>query len=120
MKQKAFTMIELLGIMAILGIILLMTAPTILNSLKKQEADKYNTFLNQINVASETYVVENPDYFDWTKTDNKIDLADLVNNDYISGNTVNPKTDKKLFDEKATIYVIKDSDSVLSFNYVTE
>ncbi len=118
MKQKAFTMVELLAVLVIISLILLVSAPPLLESLRKGEEKEYNQFLDKIYLASEVYVVENPNEFDWTKDNNYILLRNLINNDYLSGSIVNPNTTKPIYEEDSIIEVTKDEKNLLKFNYV--
>lgn len=118
MKNKAFTMVELLGVIVILAILVLVSMPSLLNSIKGNEKSKYEAFLKSLYNASEVYVVENPTEFDWNASNNTIALTNLINGDYISGNYVNPNTNKKIREENSTIKVSKDSQNLLVFEYV--
>ena len=54
--KKGFTLIEMLGIIAVLAVILLVTFPVMNNSLKKMKESTNNNFTNNLKVSAETYV----------------------------------------------------------------
>ena len=61
MKKNAFTIVELLGIITVIGIILLMAAPSLTSTLKKSEEKKCNDYKNTVYMAAENYFYENED-----------------------------------------------------------
>ena len=56
MKKDGFTMIELLAVFTLTGIILLIALPQLTSMLKKTNDEEYQTFLNNIYIATEAYV----------------------------------------------------------------
>ena len=61
--KKGFTLIELLGVIVILSVILLVAVPATMNLLKKADEKAYDTFLENLYLAAETYVQLNRDAF---------------------------------------------------------
>lgn len=117
MKNRGFTMTELLGVIVVLSLILLVSMPSIINTIKGNSKGQYDTFLQTIYNASEVYVVENPSEFDWTNENNSIYLENLIAGDYISGNIVNPNTNEKIKMENSVITVTKNDQNLLVFEY---
>lgn len=59
MKKNAFTIVELLGIVTVIGIILLMVTPSLTSTLKRSEEKKCNDYKKTIYMAAENYFYEN-------------------------------------------------------------
>lgn len=57
-KSKAFTLIELLAVIVILGLIALITVPTVLNKLKSTNEDLYQTQIELIKAGAVSYVTD--------------------------------------------------------------
>lgn len=53
--KKGFTLIEMLGIIAVLAVVLLVTFPVLNNSLKKMQEDKNKNFMNNLKISAEAY-----------------------------------------------------------------
>ena len=58
MKNKGFTMIELLAIVTVLAAILLVSFPTLINITRKDKERKYNDMVDTLCKAGETYIYE--------------------------------------------------------------
>ena len=84
MKNKGFTLIELVGTLVILSLMLLIITPAISNSLKKgvQDADKQTQ--ESIIIAAKNYFSDNKD-----KDKDFDNLSDLQSEGYID-DVVNP------------------------------
>ena len=54
--KKGFTLIEMLGIIAVLAVVLLVTFPVMNKSLKKMTEDKNTNFTNNLKVSAESYI----------------------------------------------------------------
>lgn len=57
-KSKAFTLIELLAVIVILGLIALITVPTVLNKIKSTNEDLYKTQIELIKAGAVSYVTD--------------------------------------------------------------
>lgn len=86
MKNKGFTLIELVGTLVILSLMLLIITPAISNSLKKgvQDADKQTQ--GSIIMAAKNYFSDNKDK---AKDKACVNLSDLQSEGYID-DVVNP------------------------------
>lgn len=108
MKKKGFTLIELLGIFTILAVILLIAVPSITGLLKKQKENQYQSFLNNIFLATEAYLQSNlekytkNEYYDFSIEGDYIHiyLGELMEHQFLNSNTYDPKTKESIKDEK--------------------
>lgn len=55
-KNKGFTLVELLAVIVILGLIALIAVPIVLNNIKKTKEDLYDTQIELIKVGALSYV----------------------------------------------------------------
>lgn len=99
MKNKGFTMIELLAIITILATILLISFPTLINMTRRDKERQYNDMVATLCKAGETFIYDNEeDYPELGTTGNIIyvDIDDLKNDDLIDKSEKNPKTKKQI------------------------
>ena len=119
MKNKGFTLVEMLGIIVILLLISLFAFPSLNKMLKNESNMEEETFLKIIRNASEIYVETNYNQFEFKeKKINYIPITNLTEETYIDETLVNPKTKEKVIKEHGYIEVIKNNDNTLSYNYV--
>lgn len=62
-NKKAFTLIEVVGIITILSLMLLVTVPALTKTLKRNEQEQYNNYVNNLKMATESYIVKNINNF---------------------------------------------------------
>lgn len=92
MKNKAFTLIELLGVIIILGVIALVITPLIDNTIKRSQEKLYKSQMDNLISSVKSWTSDNKILF--TKSSVIIiTLQDLKENNYISYEVKNPKTD---------------------------
>lgn len=107
MKNKGFTLAELIGVIVVLSLICLITVPAVANILKQNKQSLCKTQLNNILVAANNYASENllsmPTSDGETKT---ITLQDLIDSSFIDENIKNP-VDKEIFDPEIEITIKK-------------
>src|SRR5574344_1033245 len=102
MNNKAFTMIEMLGVVAILALISLFSFPAI-NILKNNsDQKKYDNFINNISLAADSYIESNYDKYD-SDLEQFISIKKLVDLGLLSDSLVNPNTKEKVIDENGII-----------------
>ena len=56
--KKGFTLVELLAVVTIMGVILLISVPNITKQLKKTNSNRYSEFVEDLFLATESYLVE--------------------------------------------------------------
>lgn len=93
MKNKGFTLAELLGVIAVLGIIAMITVPAINRSLNQGKEDLYNTQIEQIKKSLQDYYAEHlsemPDVIDSKACKT---ISELQDEGYLPLDIQNPKT----------------------------
>lgn len=68
MREKGFTLVELLGTIVVLGIILTISIPSIVETVRKANVNEAEAYLVRLFNASETYIELNRRSFDQLKT----------------------------------------------------
>lgn len=84
MKEKGFTLTELLGVMVLLSILALITFPPIINQIKNAKQDISDATLTLIYNSAKLYVNDRPNTYQLTDGDTYcITLQELVNQTYL-------------------------------------
>ena len=113
--KKGFTMIEILAVFTLTAVIILITVPFIINTLKGGDNMKYNQFIDTITLATESYITDNK--IDLTG-DTKILVSDLVDKKYLKSTITNPYNNTKITDsknKKLKVSVSRDEDGRLIY-----
>lgn len=113
--KKGFTLVELLGVFAIIAMIVLLAVPSVTNMLKQSEKDQYENFESDIFLATEAYLSSNSDIYLELKEVNKttyVSIKTLLYSDYLDSTLKNPKTGDTLYaaDEYNKIILVKMND----------
>jgi len=127
MKNKGFTLIEILGVIAIMGIIAMIALPNIVTSLKKADQNKQNIYQNAILQGGEIFVEQNRDLFTVRVANLKskastafyIKVADVVTTGYVQSTLTNAATGLKAADDTGCIKITMDSNQALLYTYVS-
>ncbi len=117
-NNKAFTLIELLGVLVILGLIVLVSFPNIITSIQKSAETEYKRFKKDIELLAESYVDRNINNFNLVVPGDSefILLIDLVNEGYLNRKLVNPKT-KEQINTNNTVLVTVLNDNTKRYEY---
>lgn len=113
--KKGFTLVELLGVFAIMSMIVLIAVPSVTNMLKQSEQDQYANFENDIFLAAEAYLSSNSDIYKELKVQNKttyVTVKTLLYSDYLDSTLKNPKTGDTLYaiEEYNKVILVKMND----------
>lgn len=102
MKQKGFTLVEVLAVIIILGVIGLIVMPAVTGSINDSKDDLYDMQVSNIIEAGKTWSADNLNSLPTISGDSKVvTLQELQENGYIDEDITNPKTNKK-FDPTTT------------------
>ena len=94
MNNKAFTLIELLAVIIILGLLLTLTTPQIMDALDNSKEKIYDRQKELIETAAERWAVDNMQKY---TSKEYITVEELKNEGYLNKNKVNnPKTKEKI------------------------
>lgn len=118
-SKKGFTLVELLGIVAIIATILAFVVPSVIGMLKRDDEKEYQRFLTDISLATESYVqlnIGNYPNLAITNGTYTITMQELIENGYIKSNMVNPKTDQKI-SSSDIIRVTRKADGSYEYSY---
>ncbi len=95
MKDKGFTLVELMGVIIILGIILLIATPSINKILKGSKNDLYNAQINGIKEGLKNWAVDNNKLLPIKENESIVlTLGQLKIGGYIESKLINPKNNK--------------------------
>ena len=108
--KKGFTLIEMLGIIAVLAVVLLVTFPVLNNSLKKMQEDKNKNFMNNLKISAEAYAQTTQNNSLKDKGSITITIKDLYEAGLLKGQNNIDMNDK--------IIVTKKEDGTLRYYYV--
>lgn len=98
MKTRAFTLIELLGVIVILGILGIVILPKVGDSISNSKEQSYKVQEETIKKAANDFLIENTDLLENNATIT-IKLGTLKQKGYLPINIKNPKTKKNISNE---------------------
>lgn len=118
MKKKGFTLVEVLAVLVIMGVLMAVTIPSIINSLDKKKNREYEKIVEEIESSAKLYVTQNETVQQFLNQAGSINVSynTLVSEGLINGNEMDPLTDEK-WDENAYVTVSKEG-STLTATYV--
>lgn len=101
MKNKGFTLVELIAIILVLSIILTVSFITLSNSLDNSKDSDYNTMIDNLRLATESYVNLPGKYREIEQKLKDgvrvtVDITDLINAEIINEIPTNPKTNEEI------------------------
>lgn len=102
MKNKGFTLVELLGVIVLLGILGVVIIPKVGDSITNSKETAYITQEEQIKKAANDFLVDNTDLLEYNDTIT-IKLGVLKQKGYLPINIKNPKTRKNISNESSII-----------------
>ena len=92
--KKAFTLVELLGVIIILGVIALIAFPIVNKSIKTSKEESLNSIIKTIEKAAQEYMTR--EHMGYTTSYDKVDLDELIATGYLKDNIINPVTNDKM------------------------
>ncbi len=119
-KNKGFTLIELTGVMVVISLILLFTLPQIIQNMKDAKTREYNRFVEDLKMATETYVESNRDNYpqlNITGGSVTLTITDLINAGLVKKDIINPSSNQAVTDEDSII-VTKQDDGTLKYEFI--
>ena len=114
MNKKGFTLVEVRGVVTVLALILIVAVPSLTKTLKKNEQNKYNDYIENLEMAAENYVVdklqEGQSFNDYMI----FSMGDLIDNGYVKEIMTNPETNEKITRDYK-IKVTKNADGTFKY-----
>ncbi len=94
MKKKGFTLVEMLGVMALLAIIFALLYPNVMHMLENGKNVDYEEYKDNVFLATEAYITSsyNPTPLTNVGDTTSVEYKTLLNNGFLSSKVVNPKT----------------------------
>lgn len=93
MKEKGFTLAELLGVIAILGVLALIVVPVVDKNVKEGKEELYQKQIESIRSSAQMWGTDHLDELPGKNETKTITLSILQQDGYISSDIKNPKTD---------------------------
>jgi prepilin-type N-terminal cleavage/methylation domain-containing protein len=112
MNKKGFTLIELLAVIVLIGAILAISIPNILDLINDKKEKLYDSTVDEIEKVAAQYVATHPDIISDNFT---IQISTLCTNKYLSCPISNPKTGNTL---DGYVSVIMSSTDVYEYQFV--
>lgn len=98
--KRGFTLVELLGIIVVLGIIAVIVTPVIQRTLEQNEDTVYKTLMKQIEGNAKDYLTVNTDKLPQNEGDRvSIKIGDIKKEGLVQINIKNPKTNNIISNE---------------------
>lgn len=119
MNKKGMTLVELITVLVVIGMIAVITIPTIIKTINKSKEQTTDIQEASIKEAANSYVSKNVGlniFIDDSTITEEITLKTLVNEGYLKGELKNLKTNKEYNLVKSKVIVSKNSYSK-SYNY---
>ena len=116
MKNRGFTLVEVLAVIVVLGVIIAIAVPNIIMSSKKSKESMYDTKVNMIEKAAELYGNDNFDSVN--KSIEIVPLSKLLNDNYLkkesnncSGNNciTDPRTNEGMANQNVCVCTVNKS-----------
>ncbi len=118
---RGFTLVEIMGVIAILAVVVLVTAPTLIKSLKTTENAQYDAFKDDLYLAAESYIESNKDLYkeQLLTIGGKVNvfMKTLKDENLIKHKLKNPKTNEILKDG-SYIQIIVQGDGTYKYNFI--
>lgn len=117
LRNKGFTLVELIAIIVVITAIFLVAVPIITKSSKDAQNRKFDLMVNILCDAAKSYVYSNPDDFDLDEAgaEEEISISDLIEEGLVSSTTINPITNSLVTAD--TLLISAGEDLSLSCSY---
>lgn len=116
MRKNGFTLLELLGVIVLLGVVALLVVTVSNRMLSKSKESLYETQLETITSAVKNWTVSNNEVLPMSSTDDayKLSITDLAKDGYIdSDELIDPRNNKKM----CGYFEITYNDTKKQYNY---
>lgn len=115
--KKAFTLVEIIGVLVILSIIALVAIPQIIRLYQRQNNMKYDQFVSNVTNSAELYLEQNKDLYSTFPA--YVSVGTLIDKGYLKYDIQDPKN-KTVIDKTTFVLVQKEPDNTLMYLYPSE
>lgn len=101
MKNKGFTLVEIVAVLVVMGILLLVTLPSVFNTLDKKKNSSHDELIAEIESAAKLYISQNKDVRTFLESTQEINISYdvLAKEGLIKGSQIDPLTNEPLTTE---------------------
>jgi prepilin-type N-terminal cleavage/methylation domain-containing protein len=121
MNRKAFTLVELIAVIVVLGVLLSITTLAVTTYLNQTKETSFNSLVEAIESSTEMYVLDHSSQFpqlDIVGSNFDIEVNDLVTNNYISDNVIDQRSGEAIpLTTKIRITVVAKDEITVDFMY---
>ena len=108
--MKGFTLVELLGVIIVLGVIALITFPIVNNTIKENKEKLYNSQLEEIKLSAEKWAYANINMLPIVENDTiTVTLLELKKTGFVQLDARNPKTGELLPNDMIITITLKNN-----------
>lgn len=108
MNNKGFTLIELIATIALLAVISIISFVSINSVVEKNKISNCETLVSNIEIAAKEYISDNR--YNIERKNLRINISILINGNYLSGDVIDPFTDKRIGTGYIYVYVYLNDD----------
>lgn len=110
MKNKGFTLIEILGVVTILAVIMLIAVQPVTKMIKNSKEETYEKQLDAIVEAARLWGNEHREELPQNNDETLIiTISQLQQSGYLDEDLVNPETQEPITDDQVSVQVVKRS-----------
>lgn len=120
MKNKGFTLIEILGVVTILAVIMLIAVQPVTKMIKNSKEETYEKQLDAIVEAARLWGNEHREELPQNNDETLIiTISQLQQSGYLDEDLVNPETQEPITDDQVSVQVVKRSSKHYGY-YIVE
>lgn len=111
MNKKGFTLIELIAVIILIGALLTVAVPGMINLVENRKEKLYNSTVKEIKKVASQYIASHPEIISDNFT---IEISTLCTDKYLSCPIINPITGEEMNGHVAITF----SDNIYNYEYV--
>jgi len=118
MRKNGFTLVELLACLVLLGMLMLLVFPTVLNSYNEAKEKAYEAQVAYVESAAKKFVQEHKHEISKLATLNTpytVTIAYLYDRNYLELPITNPLTNKNILAETSTVVITRTSEKDFTY-----